>query len=102
VTLTGRFLDPGSYASHSVRVRWGDNTSDTSVALVVGARSFTLTHQYLDENPPGTPSDVNQIGVTVTDNDSLTGTGTTSVTVINVPPQLRNVAVTRRSTRTVW
>jgi len=84
-TLTGAFGDPGSYATHSVRVDWGDGASDV-VSLVLGARSFTLTHRFLDDNPTGTASDSYSIAVKVTDNDNLNGTSGTTITVNNVPP----------------
>ncbi len=94
VTLSGQFLDPGSDATHRVAVNWGDGVSDAPVGLALGARSFTFTHRYLDDNPTGTPFDVNTITVTVTDNDNLNGTATTPVTVNNVAPRLANVTVT--------
>lgn len=93
-TLTGSFTDPGAYSTHTVAVNWGDGTSDPVAGLILGERSFTLTHRYLDDNPTGTASDSYAISVTVTDNNNLTATDTTSVTVNNVAPQLTNVAVT--------
>ena len=44
------------------------------------------THQYKDDNPTNTSSDVYTVTVTVTDNDGGSGSGTTSVTVNNVAP----------------
>ena len=75
-------------------VNWGDGTSDPAVGLALGKRSFTLTHRFLDDNPTGTASDLDTITATVTDNDNLSDTGTASLTVNNVAPQLKNVAVT--------
>jgi hypothetical protein len=94
VTLSGQFLDPGFYASHTFAVKWGDGTSDPPARLVLGERSFTATHRYLDDNPTGTPGDPYTITATVTDNDNLSDTATTTVRVNNVAPQLANVAVT--------
>src|SRR5262249_41029046 len=45
VTLSGEFLDPGSLATHTVEVIWGDGLIE-SLPLVTGERTFTLTHQY--------------------------------------------------------
>lgn len=94
VTLSGEFLDPGTFATHRMAVTWGDGVSDPPVQLSLGARSFTLTHRYLDDNPMGTPSDVNTITATVTDNDNLSDTATATVRVNNVAPRLANVTVT--------
>src|SRR5262249_57276954 len=43
-------------------------------------------HQYLDDNPTSTPSDVYPISVTVTDDDGGGVSSSTSVTVNNVAP----------------
>src|SRR5262249_13359188 len=51
-----------------------------------GNWSFSASHQYLDDNPTGTPSDVYLVGVTITDKDNGIGTGQTSLTVNNVAP----------------
>jgi PKD domain/RTX calcium-binding nonapeptide repeat (4 copies) len=83
-TLTGTFADPGAYSTHSVAIGWGDGTSDPIAPLGLGARSFVTSHRYFDDNPTGTPSDQIAITVTLTDNDNLTGTSTTPITVDNV------------------
>src|SRR5207249_391862 len=51
-----------------------------------GDWSFTASHQYLDDNPTGSPSDLYAVTVKVTDDDSGIGTGASSVTVDNVAP----------------
>ena len=38
-------------------------------------RQLQRTHQYLDDNPTGTPSDVYTIDVTLTDDDTGSGIG---------------------------
>ena len=48
--------------------------------------TFTATHQYLDDNPTATSSDLYTIDVSVTDNHGAAATGSTSVTVNNVNP----------------
>jgi PKD repeat protein len=48
--------------------------------------SYSASHQYLDDNPTATSSDVNSIVVTVTDDDGAAANGGTSITVANVAP----------------
>jgi hypothetical protein len=85
VTLTGDIFDPGVQDLITVTVSWGDGNSDL-VTLGLG-RAFTLTHQYLDDDPSGTPSDTYTIMVTAVDDDGgSSGAASTSVTVNNVPP----------------
>lgn len=93
VTLNGDFLDAGLLASHTIAVNWGDGVTDSPVALTVGARTFSVSHRYLDDNPTNTASDTNTITVTITDDDSLTGTGTTSTTVNNIKPVLTTLTI---------
>jgi len=85
VTLTGAIVDPGVQDLITVTVSWGDGNSDL-VTLGLG-RAFTLTHQYLDDNPSGTPWDIYTITVTAVDDDGgSSDAASTSVTVNNVPP----------------
>ena len=62
------FNDPGTLDNHTVEVDWGDGTVET-ISLAVGARNLTANHQYLDDNPTGTPSDVYTVKVRVLDDD---------------------------------
>ena len=57
-------------------------------------RQFTVTHQYLDDNPSGTPSDNYTISVTATDDDGgVSPTVQRTLTVNNVAPTLVGVAL---------
>ncbi|MCH7662010.1 MAG: hypothetical protein IH933_16010, partial [Euryarchaeota archaeon] len=85
VTLSGSFSDPGTLDVHTVVIDWADGKSDTLV-LPLGQRSFSLSHQYVDD-PPGLPDDYT-IRVTVTDDDAGEDSATTVITVINVDPDL--------------
>ncbi|BBO35970.1 hypothetical protein PLANPX_5582 [Lacipirellula parvula] len=85
------FDDPGTLDSHTVDVDWGDGTIET-IAVAAGSRTLTATHQYLDDNPTGTSSDVYAVKVTVRDDDGGQATGNATVQVVNVPPS--NVKVT--------
>jgi PKD domain len=91
-TLVGQFVDAGSLSAETVTVDWGDGTTDTVLQNASGQSVFADTHQYLDDNPTGTPSDSYNIKVTVTDNDNLSDSSTTSVTVDNVPPVITSVS----------
>jgi len=53
-TLTGTITDPGTPDTFTLDVNWGDPLSPNNVQQVTfaaGTTSFTLTHQYLDDNP---------------------------------------------------
>ena len=70
-TLSGQNTTmPGAiYDTHEVAaIDWGDGSTN-SAALDAGARAFSVSHRYLDDNPTGTPSDAYTIGVTVSDDD---------------------------------
>lgn len=85
VTLDATFTDPGTLDEHTVTIDWGDGTSDL-LTLPVGDRSFSLSHQYLDDDPTATPSDSYTISVTLSDDDTGSDSGSTSIQVDNVAP----------------
>ncbi len=87
VTLSGSFDDPGTLDVHTVDIAWGDGGSDTAT-LAVGDRTFSASHQYLDDDPSGTPQDTATITVTVTDDDTDSDSASTSTIVKNVAPVL--------------
>ena len=91
VTLTGTITDPGSLDSHTVAINWGDGSAPTNLSLPADTLTFTPSHQYLDDNPSGTPSDSYTIAVTVTDKDSATGSANTSITVRNLAPVIKGI-----------
>lgn len=84
-TLTLTFDDPGSLDTHTVEIDWGDGTIET-VAVTAGSRTLTATHQYLDDNPTGTASDVYTVKATVRDDDGGEAVGNATVQVSNVAP----------------
>jgi len=92
VTLSGTVVDPGTQDTFTLTVDWGEGSPVP--VTVKDDRTFSATHQYLDDNPSGTPSDTYSIAVKVTDDDTGGGTTGASVTVDNVPPTLSNVHVT--------
>ena len=85
-TVTGTFSDPDSLDTHTVVITWGSGEGSTTLTLAAGVFAFSATHQYLDDNPTGTVSDVYPISVTVTDNHSASGSGGVNLTVNNVAP----------------
>jgi 6-phosphogluconolactonase (cycloisomerase 2 family) len=92
LTIDGVFEDPGAFDAHTVQIDWGDGESDL-LSLTTGERSFSGSHQYLDDNPTGTPFDKYVLTVTVTD-DNDSGTVNTPVTVNNLAPKLGALVAT--------
>jgi hypothetical protein len=94
VTLTGTFVDPGLPDTHTVAINWGDGTtSNLFVNQNQLSRTFQITHQYQDDNPTGTPFDIFPITVTVTDDDTGSTQGNTSVRINNVVPTIAGLAL---------
>ena len=102
-TLAGTISDVGTLDTFTLDLNWGDASSpDNTQSFALGTavltkavdgidwnpvtRVFSVDHKYLDDNPTGTASDSYTIGVTVTDDDTLVGTGSTTVAVSNVAP----------------
>jgi PKD repeat protein len=84
-TLELEFTDPGTLDAHEVLVDWGDGSPTQTLAVPAGARSFTTTHQYLDDNA----ADQYTITVRVRDDDGgVSAPQTASVTVRNVAPSV--------------
>jgi hypothetical protein len=90
-TLTGEILDPGRLDTFTLDVNWGDPLSPLNIETYVfgaGTKDFTLSHQYLNDNPAGTPSDDYTISLAITDDDGGTSAGSVTVTVSNVAPEI--------------
>ena len=81
VTLTGEIIDPGTLDTFTLDVDWGDGDFSSLdhlerypfAASPTGRQAFTLTHQYLDDDPAGTVRDAYSVGLTVTDDDGGSG-----------------------------
>lgn len=86
ITLTGTFTNPNPPGAHTLTVNWGGGMTGTLPTLGAGVYAFTATHQYLDDNPTGTPSDLNSINLTLSDSMAGSAFTTTNVTVSNVAP----------------
>jgi hypothetical protein len=84
-TLSGTISDPDVRDTLTLFVNWADGLSDT-YSFPGGTSSFSVTHQYLDDDPSLTPADNYSISVTVTDNHGLSQGGTANLVVYNVAP----------------
>ena len=87
--LTVNFTDPGKLDTHTAQINWGPGEGAVQIVpITFPNRTFTVSHQYLDDNPTGTPSDTYSIHVVVLDNNSGSDSGDTSLVVNNVAPVL--------------
>jgi hypothetical protein len=91
VVLSGTFVDPGLADTFTVAIDWGDGSSPTVLELLDGEREFEATHQYLDDDPTGVSGTVYTISVTVTDDDTDSGSASIDVAVENVAPTILSV-----------
>jgi Ca2+-binding RTX toxin-like protein len=94
--LTGTITDPGTLDSFTLNVDWGDPLSPNNTEIytfAAGTTSFELTHQYLDDNPSGTESDDYTIALKITDDDTGTDSGSTTLTVNNVAPTITSLEI---------
>ncbi|MGN6133949.1 MAG: hypothetical protein ACTHOU_05575, partial [Aureliella sp.] len=83
VHLTGTYSDVGTEDTHTLTINWGEGVPQT---VVVTGGSFDIPHQYLDDNPTETGSDIFTIGVTLADDDTDSVSSSTTTTVTNVLP----------------
>ncbi|MBI4301530.1 MAG: putative Ig domain-containing protein [Chloroflexi bacterium] len=88
VTLTVSCTDQGTADTWTALVSWGDGSPAQNLDVTCNLGTFTVDHQYLDDNPTGTSSDFNTITVTVTDDDGGSNWGSMNVTVNNVAPAI--------------
>lgn len=93
VSLSGSFSDVGTLDTHTVDIEWGDGSSSpATVVQGAGSGTFSAMHQYLDDDPTGTPQDLQTITVTVTDDDTGSQVETVQSLVKNVEPVITSVA----------
>jgi hypothetical protein len=84
-TVSGTITDPGTLDTFTLTIDWGEDSPET-YTYPAGTTTFSETHQYLDDNPTATLSDIYTVTLTVDDDDLGTDTVTTTVTVDNVDP----------------
>lgn len=85
--LTGSFSDPDPDESHVLDVQWGDG-STTTMTIPLETLAFTLTHTYLDDQPPGTPADPYTLTVTITDMHAGAAWAQLPFVVENISPSI--------------
>ena len=99
-TLTGTITDPDVSDTFTLALDWGDSLSPNNTetfnfdSSATGSQTFSIEHQYLDDNPSNTASDTYTIQATVTDNNQETGEDSQELTVNNVAPSLGELTVT--------
>ncbi|MCA9237534.1 MAG: hypothetical protein KDA44_18800, partial [Planctomycetales bacterium] len=85
------FTDPDLGDTHTVQIDWGDGTPLESFTLSTGDRLFGTTHQFLDDDPTGTPTDFAHVTVRVVDNHGAAVEAVSLQQVVNVAP--RNLTI---------
>ncbi len=83
--ISGSISDLSPEDTFVLSINWGEGATE-SHNFGPGTTTFSLTHQYIDDNPTGTPSDSYIVNVFVSDDDGGIDSDTTSVVVYNVNP----------------
>ena len=91
--VIGTIADPGILDGFIVTVSWGDGATG-QYTFAPGTTSYSVTHQYRDDSPTGTPIDVLPVLIAVTDKDGGPGSAAAAVTVANVAPVVGALALT--------
>ena len=91
-TLTGSISDANAGDGFVLTVNWGDGSPVQTFNYPAGTTGFSLTNQYLDDDPTGTPSDTSTINLTLADNAGGSDTGSATLVVNNDAPVLTNIA----------
>ncbi len=87
VTLTGTFADPWVSHVHTLTINWGPAEVATTLALAADQRTFTVSHQYLDDDPTGSAVDTYTIAVDVAaEDDTAAATATALLQVADAAP----------------
>ena len=89
-TLSGSFQDPDIGQVYTVAVTWGDGSVSPAAVAPVGAGvyGFMTTHQYLDDNPTNTASDLQPISIVITDTGGGAAGQATAITIGNLTPAI--------------
>jgi Ca2+-binding RTX toxin-like protein len=90
-TLSGTIADVGTLDTFEVEIDWNADGTVDETHEGLSAGTFFYTHQYLDDDPTGTPVDNMPIQVTVTDDDTGSVSAETTVEVTNVAPVIQSV-----------
>ncbi len=79
-TLTGDIADVSPDDTFTINVDWGDGSGVNAYSYAAGTTMFTETHTFIDDGQPL------NIQVTLTDDDTGSDTGSTTINVTNVAP----------------
>ena len=90
--LTGTINDVGLFDTFTLDVIWGDNVAET-FNFAAGTTDFAVVHQYLDDDPTTTASDLVSVSVTLSDDDDGDTIGGTTATVSNVAPEIASLGL---------
>ncbi len=92
-TLSGTIGDPGVNDSFTLVIDWGDGSTSETFTYPSGTTSFSETHQYLDDNPSGSSSDIYTVSLTLSDKDNASTSTSVEQTVDNVAPTIAEIIV---------
>ncbi|MCP4785468.1 MAG: hypothetical protein GY903_08815 [Fuerstiella sp.] len=92
-TFSGTIADVGPLDTFTIAIDWNNNDKIDETYMDVPAGNFSYTHQFLDDNPVGTPVDNMLIKVTVTDDYAGSVDGETTVEVTNLAPVLASLTI---------
>ncbi len=84
-TLSGQMADPGVMDTFTLTVDWGDGSQE-AFSYPAGTTSFSLDHNYLDDDPSATPADIYLVEVTLNDDDLGQAEDSLTISVTNVAP----------------
>ncbi|PYL00878.1 MAG: hypothetical protein DME19_03555 [Verrucomicrobia bacterium] len=90
--VSGSLADADPLDSHVITIAWGDGTPNTVLNLAPGVFIYSAAHQYLDDRPTATASDLNTVTVTADDGHGGRASATGTVTVNNLAPVIASVA----------
>ena len=90
------FTDPGTLDTFTLTVNWGEG-APVAYPIAAGIRSFSVSHQYLDDNPTVTAFDNYPVSWTITDDDTGSDNDSGTVRVNNVPPSALSLTLARDS-----
>ncbi len=92
VTLTGTYSAGTADSTYTVKIDWGDGTSETFATIDEDEETFEATHVYADDNPTDTDEDDCVVKVTITDRVSgESDSANTLVAVSNVRPTVTSL-----------
>ncbi|MGE3776624.1 MAG: hypothetical protein AB7F89_05525, partial [Pirellulaceae bacterium] len=88
VHLIGTYHDDGPQDTHTLTIDWGEGAPQV---VPISGGSFEVTHQYMDDEPTNSASDVFAISVIMADDDVGSVQGGTFTTVTNVAPAVTSL-----------